>query len=126
MILNELAKAKKHFLKILNYFSNILLQLNSIKMVAEQIMQQVALVNGEFSPSEALNMVNALLGERINAHKIKRFHADIGSEYCDVNQLNYSIEGLIQEKKGLQQMIDEAKARGYKVAINATLEVSIV
>jgi hypothetical protein len=94
-------------------------------MVAEQIVQKVALVNGKFLPSEASNMINTLIGERINANKIKRLHVNIGSEYCDVNQLNCSIEDLMHEKKALQQIVDEARAAGFKVVINATLEVSI-
>lgn len=94
-------------------------------MVATQAVQKVVLVNNEFSPTEGLNMIQTLIGERINAHKIKRLHASIGSENHDIRELNRSIKGLAEEKEALKQIVDEARISGGKVTIKATLEVCI-
>jgi hypothetical protein len=91
-----------------------------------QVTQKIQLVEGEFSSFEASNLVNKLIGERINANKVKRLHGSIGTEYCDVNQLNCSINDLFNEKRSAQEIIEEARRAGLNVSIKATLEISII
>jgi hypothetical protein len=95
-------------------------------MVATQVMQKVQLVEGEFSSFEASSLVNTLIGERVNANKIKRLHGSLGTEYCDVNQVNYSINNLLKENRSAQEIIEEAKRAGLNVSVKATLEISIL
>lgn len=94
-------------------------------MVAET-MQKVRLVEGAFSTKEASNIVNTAISEQINAYKIQRLHAGIGSEYCDVEALNFKINELKHEKANIQEIINEAKRAGRKVFINTSIDVSIL
>ena len=95
-------------------------------MVATEVLQKVQLVEGEFTPSEASSVVQALIDEKINFHKIQRLCSNIHDEQCDTVYPNNRITELMGEKTKAKEIIAEARALGYDLKIEGTLELTFV
>lgn len=87
--------------------------------------QKIQLVKGEFTRSEASFVVNALLDEKINFHKIQRLQIWEGDHGRETNQLDGRIQELEEEKRIAKEFIKKAASQGHTFKINGTLEISI-
>lgn len=93
-------------------------------MVATQVVQQINLIDGQFTPSEASDVMEALIREKINFHKVQRLQKLIGDCDCETGELSGRISELIEEKQKAKAFFAEARAAGRNVVINGTLEIS--
>jgi hypothetical protein len=93
-------------------------------MVATEVIQKVELVKGEFTPSEATDIISGLIGEKINFHKIQRLHSWVGDECCDNSAINCRIEELLEEKSKAIEFLKIAKASGMNIEIKGDIEIS--
>lgn len=91
----------------------------------ELVEQKIKLVDGEFTPSEACDVVNGLIDVKINFHKINRLQILEGNHYCETNVLNTRIEELQDEKKLAKEFIAKVRAAGGKLKISGQLEIAI-
>lgn len=87
--------------------------------------QKIHLVEGKFNPSEASDIMEALIRERINTHKIQELQSWIRNVNCKTDHLNQQICELLDEKKDAKDLIAEARKKGIPLSINATIEISI-
>lgn len=87
--------------------------------------QNIQLVNGEFTPSEAFDVVNALINEKINFHKIQRLQIWEGNHVCKTDHLDDRITQLRQEKEIARDFISKARKSGSMLKINGVLEIKI-
>lgn len=78
-------------------------------MVATEVTQKINLIDGKFTPSEASDIIEALIREKINFHKIQRLQSWIGDENCDTEQLSGRIGELVKEKKIAKAFFNEAR-----------------
>jgi hypothetical protein len=92
--------------------------------VINEVMQKIQLVEGKFTPSEANDVVTALINEKINFHKIQRLCIKEGNEAANCHYPNERIRELITEKRIAKDFIKEARRQGYDVHINGTLEIT--
>ena len=92
----------------------------------EKAQQEVQLVEGLFKPSEATHIVNALIDQKINFHKIQKLRLWEGSEEADTTYENSRIKELDNAKKIAKDYISIARKEGYNVVINGTLNISFV
>ena len=92
-----------------------------------ETLQKVQLVDGQFTPSEASDVVGSLIKVKVNFHKLQRLsicekqHYEADTMYCDGR-----ISELMEELKLAKEFIREARANGQNVRINGTLEISIL
>lgn len=93
-------------------------------MIATEVKQKINLIDGKFTPSEASDIIDALIREKINFHKIQRLQSWIGDENCDNEPLNGRIGELVEERKKARAFFKEAKQAGANLVINGTLEIS--
>jgi hypothetical protein len=93
-------------------------------MVTTEVLQKIRLVDGQFTPSEASDVVSSLINEKINFHKIQRLGMFIHDEDQDAAELNGRVQELIEERKKAKAIIAEARAKGYNVKINGILEIT--
>ncbi|NNF35851.1 MAG: hypothetical protein HKN68_17220 [Saprospiraceae bacterium] len=93
-------------------------------MVTTEVLQKIRLVDGQFTPSEASDVVSSLINEKINFHKIQRLGMFIHDEDEDAAELNGRVQELIDERKKAKAIIAEARAKGYNVKINGILEIT--
>lgn len=85
--------------------------------------QEVNLVEGEFTCSEAQFVINELINEKINFHKLQRLSLCEGDENCDTSYSTRRIQELENEKLIAKSYIDKARKKGYNVFINGVLEI---
>ena len=87
--------------------------------------QQIQLVTGSFSASEASDIICALLDEKINFHKLQRLKLWEGSHGCQTNQLDGRIHELEEEKKVAREFIARVRESGRALKISGTLEITL-
>lgn len=87
--------------------------------------QKIQLVNGEFTPSEASDVIIGLINEKINFHKIQRLQLWEGNHKCETNQLDSRITELKEEKRIASEFISSIRSNGKNLKINGILEISV-
>ena len=87
--------------------------------------QKIQLVKGEFTPSEASDVITSLLNEKINFHKLQRLQATEGDHGCDTGQLDGRIKELEEEKRIAKEFISKTRGAGKNLKINGILEITL-
>ena len=87
--------------------------------------QNIQLVEGSFTPSEALDVIVSLLDQKINFHKLQRLSLCEG--YCDADTLypDGRIKELQDEENVARDFISKMRKEGRNLKINGVLEISI-
>jgi hypothetical protein len=96
------------------------------KQIVEKAKQEVQLVEGLFTPSEATHIVNALIDQKVNFHKIQKLRMCEGYDEADTTYENSRINELNDAKQTAKDYISIARKQGYNVVINGTLNISFV
>ena len=91
----------------------------------EKATQKIELVKGEFTPSEASDIIMKLIDVKINFHKIQRLQIWEGNHECKTNQLDGRIQELEREKEIAREFIDSKRGLGQNLMVNGTLELSV-
>ena len=95
-------------------------------MVTNEVIQKIQLVEGQFTPSEAFDVLSDLIDVKINFHKLQRLSKCERNENADVFYPNDRIAELNEEKKIAKDFIRMARAQGYKLRINGILELELL
>lgn len=95
-------------------------------MVAKEIIHKVKLVDGVFTASETSDVINALIDEKINFHKIHRLSLNEGNMYSDTSYDDSRVNELIRDKQEFKSFCHEARLEGKKVRIQGTLHLEIL
>jgi hypothetical protein len=93
-------------------------------MVESKVIQKIQLVEGNFTASEASDIVSALIKEKINFHKLQRLGQLIHDETIDGQESRERIEVLMNERKIAKEFISKARVNGRKIKIHGTLEIT--
>ncbi len=96
------------------------------EMVLTEVKKKIQLVDGVFNPSEANDVVNALIGEKINHHKLQCLSMRIENDLAETGYHEARIEELEKEKETLKKYIADARAKGYQVRIDGMLKFSFI
>ncbi len=88
--------------------------------------QKIRLVDGEFTPSEACDIVNALFDQKINFHKIQRLSLWEGDVNANASFPNSRIEELEAEKIKFKEYMKTAREGGSMVKIKGNLDISFI
>lgn len=91
----------------------------------EEATQNIQLVKGDFTPSEASHILMSLIDEKINFHKIQRLQIWEGNHKCKTSDLDNRIDELLKEKKIAQEFINKTRGLGQNLRINGTLEITV-
>ncbi|WP_299117129.1 hypothetical protein [uncultured Winogradskyella sp.] len=99
---------------------------DTLKQIKSKTEQKINLVEGMFKPSEASHIINALIEQKINYHKLQRLSLCEGDENCDITYENARIQELIKEKEVAKEYIDTARRENYEIVINGTLDITFI
>ncbi|AFU69708.1 hypothetical protein P700755_003033 [Psychroflexus torquis ATCC 700755] len=88
-------------------------------------VQNIQLVDGEFTPSQASDIISALINQKINYHKIEGLQLWERDHNNDPKPLSNRINELEEEKRHAEEFIAELKAKGKNLKINGILNLSI-
>ncbi|WP_299129262.1 hypothetical protein [uncultured Winogradskyella sp.] len=98
----------------------------SLKQTETKTEQKINLVEGMFRPSEASHIINALIDQKINYHKIQRLSLCEGDENCDTTYENARIKELLNEKEIAKSYIDTARRKNFDIIINGKLDITFI
>jgi len=107
---------------MLNKIKNIM-QTQELELV-KKTKQNINLVEGEFTPSEAAHIVSALLDEKINFHKLQRLTLLEGNSDNPTKYADKRIIELENEKRIAKEFIIKMRQEGMKLRINSTIEIT--
>ncbi len=91
----------------------------------EKIQQEIQLVKGEFTPSQASEIINSLINQKINYHKLEGLQRWERNHQYDQEPLNRRIEELENEKIRAEEFISKIKDEGKNLKINGILELIV-
>jgi hypothetical protein len=95
-------------------------------MTTTEVTHKVQLVDGKFTAMEASDVINSLIDEKINFHKIHRLSMCEGNVDSDTTFDDGRVAELLSEKESFREIYQEAKRAGKQVRINGILEVEII
>jgi hypothetical protein len=90
------------------------------------VIEKIQLVDGEFTPIEALDVIRNLIDEKINFHKVQRLSITEREQYGETGYPDGRIRELMQEKEKAKEALLEAYEKGYQIRINGILEMEFV
>lgn len=96
-----------------------------VDMEQVKTKQQIQLVDGNFSVSEASDVVLSLLNEKINFHKLQRLSLCEGFSGANTKYPDERITELEREKSIAQDFFAQARAEGLTLKIDGVLKISI-
>jgi hypothetical protein len=91
----------------------------------EKVNQKIQLVRGEFTPSEASDIIINLINEKINFHKLQRLQMWEGNHTCQTDELDGRIGELEKEKATAREFINSKRGSGQNLKINGILEITV-
>jgi len=83
------------------------------------------LIRGEFSPQDALEVINHLISIKINFHEMRSFSNKIRFGEVDQNS-EVRIKELKQSKASINVLITNAKLQGKTLKIESTISVEVI
>ncbi len=88
--------------------------------------QNIQLVDGEFTPSEASDVIMSLIDQKINFHKLQRLALCEGFYGADTEYPDGRIGELEVERDIARDFISQVRYQGKKLKINGILEITLV
>lgn len=85
----------------------------------------IRLVDGDFTASEASFLVQTLIDEKINFHKLHRLSLLEGNCNTQTNYDSGRISELENEKKAAKEFFTKIRQQGLKLQIKGTLEITV-
>ncbi len=90
------------------------------------VIRKIQLVDGDFTVSEATDVIMSLINEKINFHKLQRLSLSEGFSGANTKYPDGRIGVLEHEKSEAKVFLDEVRKTGGTIKINGTLEISII
>lgn len=92
----------------------------------ESTSQKIQLVIGEFTPSQASDLLMALIDQKINYHKIENLQLWERNHNTDPNPIKNRIKELENEKKIAKAFISKMRTEGKNINLNGVLEMTSI
>ena len=89
-------------------------------------VQNVRLVDGEFTPVQAIDVISSLIKQKINFHKVENLQNWEKDHKADPEPIKKRINELKEANEAAKQFIIEMKKNGKKVKIEGNLSINIV
>lgn len=93
-------------------------------MTATATTTQFELVKGDFSATDAQEILNSLIQSKINFHAVKNFRSEERSGQED-DWCKQRVSALRQNREEINALLQEAAAEGLQVEIQSQITVKI-
>ncbi|NAY91995.1 hypothetical protein GTQ34_08695 [Muricauda sp. JGD-17] len=87
--------------------------------------QKIQLVDGTFTASEANDVIQALLDEKINFHKLQRLSWCEGDKNANTKFPDERIKELEKEKRIAKDFINSIRGEGKRLRIDGILKITL-
>ncbi|TGV03154.1 hypothetical protein [Flavivirga rizhaonensis] len=93
--------------------------------IDSKLEQKIKLIDGNFTPSEAADIINNILDVKINFHKIQRLSRTEGNvnDACEYDSSR--IVELIDSKHDTKSFLTDARLNGKKLEIESTVTIKV-
>ncbi|NJM78936.1 MAG: hypothetical protein HC854_03650 [Flavobacterium sp.] len=92
----------------------------------EKKTQQIQLVKGEFTPSEASIVIINLINEKINFHKLQRLQSWESNHNSNTEHIDSRIKELEREKEIAIDFINKTDNNRLNIKVNGILELTAI
>lgn len=99
--------------------------LELLKTDIKNANQDINLIEGAFSASEASDLINALLKVKINFHKLNRLSVWEGNQNESCDSDNSRINELIEAEAFAKAFFKQARLQGKKLKMTSTINITI-
>lgn len=93
--------------------------------MSNQLTKEFKLIEGQFSPDEAKNILMSLFNNKIDYHQLESFSNQIRLGN-DISFSQNRINDLIQSVENIKEMVEEATAKGKRLKIDGIINISFV
>lgn len=94
-------------------------------MTAKEIISVIPLIDGKFSPEEAIEIIETMVHNRTRLHDIQMLRRWEGNHQVDTTHLDKQMDEIHLEKNTAKSVISESIQAGYKVEIVGTIQVKL-
>jgi hypothetical protein len=88
--------------------------------------RKIQLVDGEFTPSQASDIISSLIEQKINYHRLEGLQNWERNHTYDEEPLRNRIKELNDEMKRFKDFVSELKEKGKNVKIEGVIKMSVV
>jgi hypothetical protein len=99
--------------------------LQAPKATNQTLDQQLKLIEGSFTKSEALSIINNVVDVKINFHKLQRLSKTEGNLHDKCAYDNSRITELIEDKTAIKAFLSSLEAKGCTIKIASTINISV-
>jgi tmRNA-binding protein len=89
-------------------------------------LKTINLIEGQFSASQAADILNAMIDKKINYHKLQRMSITEGNNTDQCVHDSGRIDELLLEKAKIKEIIKEARSQGKTLKINSLINIEVV
>jgi Na+/H+ antiporter NhaB len=87
--------------------------------------QSLKLIEGEFTKSEALSIVNNVVDVKVNFHKIQRLSKTEGNINDACTYDNSRITELLRDKEEVKAFLRSLESKGCNIKISSTVTITV-
>ena len=88
--------------------------------------QEINLISGEFSASEAADIITETLNVKINFHRLKRLSITEGNSDDGCKHDTGRINELLDEKEIAKDFFNQIRIQGKKIKMSSTINISVI
>lgn len=85
----------------------------------------VSLIEGQFEPKEALEILQNLISHKVNFHLVKNFNSEVRFGVKSAKSLE-RIKALQQANIVIQELIEKAAKEGQGLSLKANIQIEFI
>ena len=86
---------------------------------------QVSLIEGQFEPKEALDILQNLISQKVNFHLVRNFNSEVRFGVKSTKSLN-RIKALKEANIEIQELIEKAAKQGHQLSVKANIQIEFI
>ena len=92
--------------------------------VTPEVIERIKLIDGDFTHTDAVEMLMQLIGHKINYHKLKNFSSEERLGVPHEKSMQRLIE-LNRDRERILEVLDYAEKNNRKVSIHSTIKIQL-
>lgn len=86
---------------------------------------EVSLIEGQFDPNEALDILQNLISQKVNFHLVRNFNSEVRFGVKEKKSLD-RIKALQEANIEIQEVIQKAAKEGQNLSIKANIQIELM
>ncbi|MFT6337219.1 MAG: hypothetical protein ACI86M_003885 [Saprospiraceae bacterium] len=100
--------------------------MNSTQNQPKATLQSISLIDGLFTPSDASDILNAMLTKKINYHNLQIMRITEGNHDDPCSHDSKRLDKLKAEKARLKEIINDVRGLGKRMNIQSIIKIEVV